>query len=106
MSDIFDVPKVLRFHAQPERIFDHSNDTVLVTRTLLTNTADEIDRLRSQVERKDKALRNVQKLISEAAMTGFNHKDGDWPERLFESQQVTSAALKATVSSDERGGVA
>ncbi len=43
------------------------------------------------------ALQNVQKLISEAAMTGFNHKDGDWPERLFLSQQVTSAAInKAT----------
>jgi len=43
------------------------------------------------------ALRNVQKLITEAAMTGFNYKDGDWPERLFLSQQVTSAAIeKAT----------
>ena len=43
------------------------------------------------------ALRNVQKLIAEAAMTGFNYKDGDWPERLFLSQQVTSAVIeKAT----------
>lgn len=40
------------------------------------------------------ALRNVNKIISEAAMTGFNCKDGDWPERLFESQQMTSAAIK------------
>lgn len=39
------------------------------------------------------ALLNVQKLISEAAMTGFNWKDGDWAERLFASQQVTSSAL-------------
>lgn len=39
------------------------------------------------------ALRNVQQLISEAAMTGFNYKTGDWPERLFASQQKTSAAL-------------
>lgn len=43
------------------------------------------------------ALRNVQKLISEAAMTGFNWKDGDWADRLFFSQQMTSAAIaKAT----------
>jgi len=43
------------------------------------------------------ALRAVQKLISEAAMTGFNCHDGDWAERLFFSQQATSAALaKAT----------
>ncbi len=40
------------------------------------------------------ALRNVQKIITEAAWTGFNCHDGDWPERLFASQQVTSDALK------------
>jgi hypothetical protein len=39
------------------------------------------------------ALRAVQKIISEAAMTGFNCHDGDWAERLFFSQQATSAAL-------------
>lgn len=43
------------------------------------------------------ALRNVQKLISEAAMTGFNCHDGNWAERLFFSQQMTSDAIsKAT----------
>lgn len=43
------------------------------------------------------ALQNVQKLISEAAMTGFNCHDGDWAERLFASQQLTSKAIwKAT----------
>lgn len=41
------------------------------------------------------ALRNVQKLISEAAMARFNCKDGDWAERLFFSQQVTSRAIDA-----------
>jgi len=40
------------------------------------------------------ALINVRRIISEAAMTGFNCKDGDWPERLFHSQQITSAAIK------------
>ncbi len=40
------------------------------------------------------ALRNVQKLIAEASMTGFNCHDGEWAERLFFSQQVTSAAIK------------
>lgn len=39
------------------------------------------------------ALRNVNKLISEAAMTGFNWKDGDWADRLFHSQQKTSTAI-------------
>jgi hypothetical protein len=45
------------------------------------------------------ALRNVQKLISEAAMTGFNCHDGNWAERLFLSQQVTSAAIKKATAS-------
>ena len=40
------------------------------------------------------ALVNVQKLISEAAMTGFNWKDGDWADRLFFSQQKTSQAIE------------
>lgn len=40
------------------------------------------------------ALAAVNKLISEAAMTGFNWKDGDWAQRLFDSQQETSTALR------------
>lgn len=39
------------------------------------------------------ALHNVRSLISEASMTGFNCNNGDWAERLFASQQVTSAAI-------------
>ena len=39
------------------------------------------------------ALLDVRALISEAAQTGFNWKDGDWTERLYASQQVTSAAI-------------
>lgn len=39
------------------------------------------------------ALCNVRKLISEGALTGFNPKDGDWADRLFESQQMTSKAI-------------
>src|SRR4051812_47670096 len=43
------------------------------------------------------ALQNVNKLISEAAVTGFNCHDGDWAERLFASQQQTSEAIRAAV---------
>ena len=39
------------------------------------------------------ALINVQKIISEGAMTGFVPTDGDWAERLFASQQKTSQAI-------------
>lgn len=40
------------------------------------------------------ALLNVRSIIADAAMTGFNCKDGDWAKRLFASQQVTSAAVE------------
>ncbi|GJE77214.1 hypothetical protein [Methylorubrum suomiense] len=40
------------------------------------------------------ALIAVNRLISEAAMTGFNCHDGDWAERLFFSQQATSGAIR------------
>jgi hypothetical protein len=43
------------------------------------------------------ALRNVNKLISEAAMTGFNCKDGDWADKLFFSQQMTSDAIAKAI---------
>jgi hypothetical protein len=44
------------------------------------------------------ALQAVNKLISEAALTGFNCHDGDWAERLFHSQQATSTAIKKAVA--------
>ena len=62
---------------------------------------DEIIAARSRLKSKHDAavdmyvaLVVVNKLIAEAASTGFNCHDGDWADRLFESQQVTSAALK------------
>ena len=48
------------------------------------------------------ALINVRAIIAEAALTGFNWKDGDWAERLFASQQMTSAALQAAGNAGER----
>jgi len=55
---------------------------------------DEIARLRD-------ALEHVRSIIAEAALTGFNYKDGDWAERLFASQQITSAALKTAQGKPE-----
>lgn len=45
------------------------------------------------------ALLNVRKLISEAALTGFNYLEGDWPERLFASQAATSNAIRKATGS-------
>lgn len=39
------------------------------------------------------ALQHVRKLIVEGAMTGFNYKDGDWAEKLFNSQALSHAAV-------------
>lgn len=55
----------------------------------------DVTRLRGLLVDAGEALKNVRGLISEAAMTGFNHEDGNWPERLFHSQQMTSRALAA-----------
>lgn len=57
-------------------------DNCLANARLIASAPDLLD-----------ALLNVRKLISEAAMTGFNWKDGDWADRLFFSQQKTSAAI-------------
>jgi hypothetical protein len=46
-------------------------------------------------ERLARALRAVQMLIVEGAVTGFNPKNGDWATRLYESNQDTSGALAA-----------
>ena len=45
------------------------------------------------------ALEGVRKIISDGAMTGFNCHDGDWAERLFESQRQTSMAIKLAMKS-------
>ena len=42
------------------------------------------------------SLTAVRKIIAEGAATGFNCNDGDWAERLYQSQQATSRALRAT----------
>lgn len=44
------------------------------------------------------ALHNVRQIISEGAMEGFNPLAGDWAERLFASQQMSSAALKKAMA--------
>jgi hypothetical protein len=68
-----------------------------VTMAILAMGNDEENSLIAAAPEMLAALLNVRKLISEAAMTGFNWQDGDWAERLFVSQQVTSAAIaKAT----------
>jgi hypothetical protein len=78
-----------------ERLVDFDRHGVTATErfTMRMEAHGEIVRLRA-------ALRNVQGIISEAAMTGFNCKDGDWPDRLFSSQQMTSRALKPAPSNE------
>ena len=49
------------------------------------------------------ALELVRGIISEGAITGFDCHNGDWAERLFKSQAVTSEALntRQDTNSDE-----
>lgn len=66
------------------------------------NLSSELSMLRNRSQRVHalnealvKALENVQRLIAEGALTGFNPLDGNWADRLFHSQQQTSRALAA-----------
>lgn len=45
MSDSEEIASMLRHVCRPEYTFDASNDTVVVTRTLLRSAADMIDKL-------------------------------------------------------------
>ena len=38
-------------------------------------------------------LMQTRSLVSEAAQTGFNYKDGDWAQRLYENQGKLSAMI-------------
>lgn len=40
------------------------------------------------------ALKHVRSIVADGAATGFNWKDGDWAERLYASQQMTSTAVQ------------
>lgn len=53
----------------------------------------QLDAVQSQRDALAKALSAVNVLIAEAAMTGFNCHDGDWAQRLYDSQQETSRAI-------------
>lgn len=43
------VENVLRWHAQQGNVFDENNDTVIVTRALLDQAANELIRLRAKL---------------------------------------------------------
>ena len=40
------------------------------------------------------ALQEVRTIITEGAVTGFDPNSGDWAERLFDSQAMSSAAVR------------
>lgn len=44
------IADILRHQARDGNVWDHSNDTVIVTRPLLTKAADEIEKLREALE--------------------------------------------------------
>ncbi len=44
------ISNILRYHSEEGRVFDRSNDTVVVTRALLRMSADEIDLLRRELQ--------------------------------------------------------
>ena len=55
--------------------------------------------LERQLAEAREALQNVKKIISEGALTGFDCMNGDWGNRLYASQQKTSATIRAILAS-------
>lgn len=71
------------------------DEIVIMADPIVTNdgTMEQVVAILNNHDALVKALENVRSIIADGAMTGFNYKDGDWAERLFASQQVTSQAL-------------
>ena len=67
---------------------------------LRAEAASEIERLEKRVkeleeeDRKIKQhLKHIREIICEAAKEGFNHNSGDWPEKLFNTNQMSALIL-------------
>jgi hypothetical protein len=67
---------------------------------ICTQAADEIERLRALNAELVAALIMVRKIISDAALTGFNCHDGEWAERLFASQALTHDTVRKAKESE------
>ena len=61
----------------------------------MDSVTDDVCRLERERDVAVEALKLVRSIISDGAETGFNGQSGDWAERLFASQSVTHAALRA-----------
>ena len=80
----------------PARIWARDIDSSGSMHPCIKGDKGAVEFIRSDIaERMAEALEAVRGIISDAALTGFNWKDGDWPDRLFASQQKTSVALSA-----------
>lgn len=58
------------------------------------NALEVTDRAADMIAQMRDALATTQKLVAEAAMTGFRWEDGNWTERLFANQATLDAAIK------------
>jgi hypothetical protein len=69
------------------------------TARMYGEAADEIEALKARITELEAALLQTRSLVSEAALTGFNWKDGDWTNRLFANQAKITAALNPKAGS-------
>jgi hypothetical protein len=88
------LPAILRFHAREGNVFDTSNDTVIVTRALLRDSAQEIETLRN-------FLNGIQKmtnlaLLDAEAIEEARELEADGPQRGSPESEVTQRALRAS----------
>jgi hypothetical protein len=88
------LPAILRFHAREGNVFDTSNDTVIVTRALLRDSAQEIETLRN-------FLNGIQKmtnlaLLDAEAIEEARELEADGPQRGSQESEVTQRALRGS----------
>jgi hypothetical protein len=95
------LPAILRFHAREGNVFDTSNDTVIVTRALLRDSAQEIETLRN-------FLNGIQKmtnlaLLDAEAIEEARELEADGPQRgspnpsqRVSAGEVTQNALRGS----------
>lgn len=81
---------------------DRDNIGVPIYLAAASSESEAIRALTEALEGADDALTCVRAIVADAAMTGFNYKDGDWADRLFQSQQKTSRALSFARAAIER----
>lgn len=83
--------------------YDRPDDVCLGHSPMLKAAEVRIAELEARLKEAERVLTGTRAIVSEAAMTGFNYADGNWPERLFANQAAISSTIR-NISAFMEGG--